>query len=306
LAPVVLFAIIPYFFGKHLPWAGVLEFTALTLFAAFLSPIPWQWGGPVLRSPARWQGLLQSLFLAFMLGVATTSFLRIFQPARLPLFKDAFGFIAFFGFAFLLVGWPTAAWEGHAQEARRAQDEARGLQWMGQRGEFSPRLLLDTLESLIARGDCIAAEAGMLDLAELYRTWLQLSERPLVTLEAERQLVDRYLALEAHYIGRPMMLRWEMDAHLVQHRLPPLILQPLVEALLNLAPPNTSIVIWVGDRDGRHLVEMQCPALAAAMMEQPVWKTTAQRLSLAYGIDVAMTGERTRTAFLIRLPLAAS
>lgn len=93
-----------------------------------------------------------------------------------------------------------------------------------------PHFLFNTLNSAIAlvRAEPKKAEAVLEDLSELFRHAL-VEHGESVTLADEIQLARRYLAIEAIRFGDRLRLQWALDPQADDARLPPLLLQPLVE-----------------------------------------------------------------------------
>ncbi len=93
-----------------------------------------------------------------------------------------------------------------------------------------PHFLFNTLNTAIAlvRAEPARAEAILEDLSELFRS--ALDERgEASTLEREVALARSYLAIEQARFGERLRLEWALDPEASAARLPPLILQPLVE-----------------------------------------------------------------------------
>ena len=93
-----------------------------------------------------------------------------------------------------------------------------------------PHFLFNTLNSAIAlvRAEPAKAEAILEDLSELFRSALDDRGEP-VTLEREVALARSYLAIEQVRFGSRLQLEWALDPQAAGARLPPLLLQPLVE-----------------------------------------------------------------------------
>ncbi len=90
--------------------------------------------------------------------------------------------------------------------------------------------LFNTLNSAIAlvREEPAKAETMLEDLAELFRQALA-DPGESGTLADEIALAERYLAIEQVRFGDRLRIRWDLDAAASSARLPPLLLQPLVE-----------------------------------------------------------------------------
>ena len=93
-----------------------------------------------------------------------------------------------------------------------------------------PHFLFNTLNSAIAlvRAEPARAEALLEDLSDLFRHALK-DAGDSVTLGEELSLAQRYLAIEQVRFGQRLQVEWDLDPKADGARLPPLILQPLVE-----------------------------------------------------------------------------
>ena len=93
-----------------------------------------------------------------------------------------------------------------------------------------PHFLFNTLNSAIAlvRAEPAKAEALLEDLSDLFREALKDSGEP-VSLADEINLARRYLAIEQVRFGERLRVQWSLDPSADGARLPPLLLQPLVE-----------------------------------------------------------------------------
>jgi two-component system sensor histidine kinase AlgZ len=93
-----------------------------------------------------------------------------------------------------------------------------------------PHFLFNTLNSAIAlvRAEPAKAEALLEDLSDLFRHAL-MDPQDAVTLADEIALARRYLAIEQVRFGERMQVQWNLDPQADGAKLPPLLLQPLVE-----------------------------------------------------------------------------
>ncbi len=93
-----------------------------------------------------------------------------------------------------------------------------------------PHFLFNTLNTAItlARIDPARTEGLLEDLAELFRVALA-DTRQAVSLGAEVELAQRYLAIEKIRFGERLRVSWELDPAAASASVPPLLLQPLVE-----------------------------------------------------------------------------
>ena len=93
-----------------------------------------------------------------------------------------------------------------------------------------PHFLFNTLNSAIAlvHAEPRKAERLLEDLSDLFRYALA-EQASSVSLADEIALAQRYLAIEQVRFGARLMLEWSLDDSASVARLPPLLLQPLVE-----------------------------------------------------------------------------
>ena len=93
-----------------------------------------------------------------------------------------------------------------------------------------PHFLFNTLNTALSlvRHDPLRAEGVLEDLAELFRVALTETGEA-VTLDEEVELARRYLAIEQVRFGSRLRIAWEIDPDAGGAKVPPLLLQPLVE-----------------------------------------------------------------------------
>ncbi|MFT4242972.1 MAG: histidine kinase, partial [Acidovorax sp.] len=93
-----------------------------------------------------------------------------------------------------------------------------------------PHFLFNTLNSAIAlvRAEPAKAESLLEDLSDLFRHAL-VEQGESTTLAEEIALAQRYLAIEEVRFGARLQVQWHLDERAGSARLPPLLLQPLVE-----------------------------------------------------------------------------
>lgn len=124
--------------------------------------------------------------------------------------------------AMLLAGlfWRAKARTPADTTARLAELQAR----------IRPHFLFNTLNSAIAlvRAEPAKAEAVLEDLSELFRQALA-DPAESVTVGQEIALAQRYLEIEQIRFGERLRVVWSLDSHAEAAKLPPLLLQPLVE-----------------------------------------------------------------------------
>ncbi|MDN3545477.1 histidine kinase [Kinneretia asaccharophila] len=141
-----------------------------------------------------------------------------------------------------LAGLVSAAmllyWLKQRQRAQRPADDLARLVELQAR--IRPHFLFNTLNTAIAlvRIDPQRAEGVLEDLSELFRAALAETDA-VVSLDAEVELARRYLDIEQIRHGARLRVSWQLDPAAGSARVPPLLLQPLVEnAVRHGVEPN--------------------------------------------------------------------
>lgn len=113
----------------------------------------------------------------------------------------------------------------------RGQTPAATAARLGElQARIRPHFLFNTLNSAVAlvRAEPAKAEALLEDLSDLFRHAL-MEQGESVTLADEITLAKRYLAIEQVRFGDRIRVEWVLDPQASGAKLPPLLLQPLVE-----------------------------------------------------------------------------
>ena len=182
-------------------------------------PEPWQWG--LLLSLG---GLAASLGWQ-LLNLTTDEGGNTFRRVSIALSGVAS--------AALLLAWLKLR-----ERSQRPADALAQLALLQSR--IRPHFLFNTLNSAIAlvRLDPNKAEGLLEDLSELFRVALA-DAGSVVSLDQEVELARRYLAIEQIRFGDRLRIDWQLDPAAAQARVPPLLLQPLVEnAVRHGVEPN--------------------------------------------------------------------
>jgi two-component system, LytTR family, sensor kinase len=164
-------------------------------------------------------------------------------------------FIIAWASLYLALGYAREVGEAERTTSRYAQ-AAQDAELRSLRYQVNPHFLFNTLNSLsslVIKGEKDKAEAMIQNLSTFYRT--SLSSDPLedVTIAEEVELQKQYLEIEA--VRFPERLRTEIHIppQLAEYRIPALILQPLVENAIKYGvsrstkPVTVSIEATEGD-----------------------------------------------------------
>jgi two-component system, LytTR family, sensor histidine kinase AlgZ len=200
------------------------------------------------------------------------------------------------------------AWLKLREHSRRPADALAQLVELQSR--IRPHFLFNTLNSAIAlvQVDPARAEGVLEDLAELFRVALADASAS-VTLAEEVELARRYLAIEQIRFGKRLRVVWHLDPAADGARLPPLLLQPLVEnAVRHGVEPNDDggelevATTRRGDEVEIRIVNsVGAPARTAG--HGLALRNVRQRLRLMHDVAARFDLESTDTRFSLRIVL---
>src|SRR5437868_2102267 len=196
---------------------------------------------------------------------------------------------------------------------RHANAQLKALQ-----AQINPHFLFNTLSSIatLSSIDAGRTKEMIISLAEVYRHILRSSNRNLLPIEEEIEMVRRYLSIEeVRFRDR---LRVEIDAApLGNVMLPGLVLQPIVENAIrhgiarNLSGGSVSIRFERGERDltitVRNSSETLCDlSRERVFVEGHALKNVNDRLTTIYGDAYAFTiaNEACNVCATLKVPLA--
>lgn len=113
--------------------------------------------------------------------------------------------------------------------------------------KVNPHFLFNTLNTTL---DLVyklpeKVEKIILNLSDMYRTILNLPESDSIPLNEEIKLITKYLEIEKIRLGERLKYEINTDAEFSSYRIPPLILQPLIEnaVIHGIAPKKDGGII---------------------------------------------------------------
>ena len=215
---------------------------------------------------------------------------------------------------------PLALWLHQRAASRPRRDVDARLAELQSR--IRPHFLFNALNTALAlvRVDPARAEAVLEDLSELFRAALAETHAS-VTLEQEIELARRYLDIEQVRFGDRLKLEWALDPAAGGVRLPPLVLQPLVENAVRhgVEPCAEGGTIRVRTRRRRGAVELDIHNSIGAQPSTPgngmALANVRERLRLMHDLAVQFEAQRIesddgsgRAGFMVRIviPLEAA
>ncbi len=190
--------------------------------------------------------------------------------------------------------------------ARTPADTAAKLAELQSR--IRPHFLFNTLNSALAlvRLDPQRAESVLEDLAELFRVALTETGGS-VTLDEEVELAQRYLAIEQIRFGSRLTVTWDLDPGAGSARMPPLLLQPLVENAVRhgveSAADGGTIRVRTRAKSGRAVVSIvnSVPTTASRPGHGMALQNVRDRLRLMHDVNAQFESRRDTDSFRVQI-----
>jgi sensor histidine kinase YesM len=184
---------------------------------------------------------------------------------------------------------------------------AREAELKALKAQLDPHFLFNSLNSISALCGSNPSSARTLTtlLAEYLRKSLRIGSADAITLSEELELASSYLAIERIRFGPRLEFEQNIDENVRSYRVPPLLLQPLVENAVTHGIGHLlagGVVRIAAARDGEHVhitVENRCdPDRPSSRGEGIGLANTRRRIRAFYGenawIDVAEKEEHFR------------
>ena len=159
-----------------------------------------------------------------------------------------------------------------------------------------PHFLFNTLNGVlgIMRSDPRRAEHALEELSDLFRV-LMKENRELVTLDDEVRLGRQYLDLEALRLGERLQVTWKNKDCPMDARVPPLMLQPLLEnAVYHGIEPSSEpgeVTIFMARQRGDIMIEIANPLPKDARQQAGngmAMDNIRERLMLFYDLEARL------------------
>ncbi len=173
-----------------------------------------------------------------------------------------------------------------------------------------PHFLFNSMNTIagLTRTDPALAEEVVQDLSDLFRASLSDPARA-VTLQDEFDLARAYLQIEGQRLGKRLRVDWDIEAVPMDARVPPLLLQPLLENAVyhGVEPSADGGHILVTGRFRRNLVNLSVrnsqPAAGRSEREgnRMAMQNLRDRLALAFGDDSGLAVSAVDGDYQVRL-----
>ena len=209
-------------FSLFIQWIAISSVGLLCLARQYLNSLPDQWAALLSYSIVLLVGLVISLAGWWLLYVWLDK--QQYSDLTLSVFLGrSMGITAIVGALVLRYFYIQHQWRRQIESEAEARFEA--LQ-----SRIRPHFLFNCMNTIasLTRSDPKQAEEAIEDLADLFRASLGRGQT-LSSLADELSLCRRYLRIEGHRLEKRLRVEWDVDGLPDGARIPPLILQPLVE-----------------------------------------------------------------------------
>lgn len=177
---------------------------------------------------------------------------------------------------------------------------------------IQPHFLFNTLNSAIAlvRAEPAKAETLLEDLSDLFRHAL-MDRSESVTLAEEIALARRYLDIEQVRFGERLQLEWNLDPKADGARLPPLLLQPLVENAVRhgVEPSDSGALVRISTQRRGSVVVIKVsntvPAGPGRAGAGVALRNVRERLALLHDVQSHFSSGMRDGMFLVRMEVPA-
>ena len=204
-----------------------------------------------------------------------------------------------------------ASRQAEAREAE-AQILAREAELRALKAQINPHFLFNSLHSISALTSIDPARAREMCvlLGDFLRYTLGLGEKSTIPLGDELELVNRYLKVEKVRFGQRLEMQEEIDPEALGARIPPLLLQPMVENAVAHGISGLPEGGWIRLRAGRRQDDVEIVIENKFDSDSPPSRRNGvglenvrRRLAACYGarahMSVASEGDRFRVSLLL-------
>lgn len=197
----------------------------------WISPILWQFELIKINNKTSWikvfvcSEIYMFLILLLEVGIGILVGKETNVRVKIP------GHMLFHAPAMMLVGNVIATRERLGAVNETLMLQAREAQTRALQGQLHPHVLFNALNGLaeLIHKNADQAEDSVRHLSDLLRKVLSATDDPTYSLRHERNILEHYLDMEGLRLGKRLTLGWDWDRAMEDLRLPPLLLQPLVE-----------------------------------------------------------------------------
>ena len=249
--------------------------------------------------------VLTSIAVSYAFGVIGS--VLGYGPGRASLaefmLKSTLG-VGLVGMALLRYLYMRSQWQ--AELTAQADARVQALQ-----ARIRPHFLFNSLNTIasLTRSDPELAERAIEDLSDLFRASLDTAHDES-TLGDELTVARRYLNIESLRLGDRLSVAWDLDELSLETRVPPLILQPLLDNAIyhGIEPlPQGGIIHVAGNnRDGNLEIVISNPVAGASRRTSGTriaQENIRQRLQIAFGAQADLLTSQAEGVYTVTLKM---
>jgi len=219
--------------GAHDFWPRLLDVSIVVQPLLMLSVLALVALNDVLRRLPYYLGALAVLGIELVLATLLHAYGKPLLPIEAG-WIERYWFLTFLVTLLLLLYFDL---RGRALSPAISEARLQALQ-----ARIRPHFLFNSINAVLSliREDPKRAESALEDMADLFRV-VMADNRELTPLAREVELCREYLGLEQLRLGERLKVEWHIDKMPVDARIPPLVLQPLIEnAVYHGIEPRTA------------------------------------------------------------------
>jgi two-component system sensor histidine kinase AlgZ len=248
-------------------------------------------------------GVVGIVVLVFVVGAGAHYLYMVWLPVDLPGGVLRTGLLSA-GLAFCVLAYFN--WRHRALSPALAEARLIALQ-----ARIRPHFLFNSLNAVLGllRDDPARAERVLENLSELYRALLA-EVNALVPLSRELDLARAYADIEHIRLGDRLCIDWQIDASALAARVPPMILQPLLENAVyhGIEPASEGGRVMLGaSRKGNEVTLMVRNTCATQPNTRPgnrmAQDNIRERLDLHFDAEARMSTYRTDDEYVVQITL---
>jgi len=183
--------------------------------------------------------LTSAMYALMMIGAVYIYFVYLVDlPYKKPyIYSDFYNFTVFYFFQFSIFHGYNFYLHTKQQllKEQALKDLAHQHEIKSLKAQIEPHFLFNTLNTISASVPPSLEKTRVLiaQLADIFRYALKVTERQTVMLEEEIDFIATWLALEKHRFHGRLQVDYKIDATCLRVKVPPMLLQPIVENALN-------------------------------------------------------------------------
>ncbi|WLT30921.1 hypothetical protein [Geothrix sp. PMB-07] len=296
-----------YIFLECLPdIESIIIVFSLLLLSIFASTIPWQGhkSSNVFKSIRTISGKILLYASIYTIPVTIAEYLGSRLSNGDPDSINTMLFGNFFSsiLVFLTIGYCIAFFENESNKMSSSTNETRAFEWANHGKNLPPGMLIDVIERQLNERNHRHTKDALITISNLYTSWLLNFNSPLITVDEEFEFLKKYLTIVRKFFNKTINIQWVIEEGALCHRIPPLILHPIIETLIDSGYTSLEIHLKIEAYHTGGLLEIWTPKSGKIIISHPIWVDTTKRLQAVFGkSDYILLGDTINDKFIISI-----